>query len=73
MNLQIQKKWLLFFLNKATSSFLLIRPSANPINEDWFGEMILVDVIQEKAEITKIHRLDFLSENINFRETNTYI
>ena len=60
------KKWLLF-LNKATSSSLLIRPSANQINEDGFGEMILVDVIQEKAEITKIHRLDFLSENINFR------
>ena len=62
-----------FFVNKATSSFLFIRPSANRINTEGFGEMTLSDLVQEKAEITKIHQFEFLSENINFRETNTYI
>ena len=53
-----------FFVNNATSDFLFIRPSGNPINAEGFENMISGDVVQEKAEITKIHRLEFLSENI---------
>ena len=53
-----------FFMNNATSDFLFIRPSGNPINAEGFKQMISADVVQEKAEITKIHRFEFLSENI---------
>ena len=53
-----------FFVNNGTSEFLFIRPSGNPIDAEGFKQMISGDVVQEKAEITKIHRLEFLSENI---------
>ena len=54
-----------FFVKNATSSFLLIRPSGNPIDAEGFEKMITSgDVVQEKAEITKIHRFEFLCENI---------
>ena len=53
-----------FFVNNATSDFLFIRPSGNPINAEGFKQMLSSDVVQEKAEITKIHRFEFLSENI---------
>ena len=53
-----------FFVKNATQDFLFIRPSGNPINAEGFENMISGDVVQEKAEITKIHRLEFLSENI---------
>ena len=53
-----------FFVNNATSDFLFIRPSGNPINAEGFEKMISSDVVQEKAEITKIHRLEFLSDNV---------
>ena len=56
MTLQIQKN--------ATSDFLFIRPSGNTINAEGFEKMISGDVNQEKAEITKIHRFEFLRENI---------
>tara|TARA_B100001989_G_scaffold216541_1_gene167421 strand:+ start:436 stop:822 length:387 start_codon:yes stop_codon:yes gene_type:complete len=52
-----------FFINNATSDFLFIRPSGNPINAEGFEKMISCDVVQERAEITKIHRLEFLSDN----------
>ena len=54
-----------FFVNNATSDFLFIRPSGNPINAEGFEKMISGDVVQEKAEITKIHRLEFLSNNVS--------
>ena len=54
-----------FFVNNATSNFLFIRPSGNPINAEGFEKMISGDVVQEKAEITKIHRLEFLSDNVS--------
>ena len=54
-----------FFTNNATSDFLFIRPSGNPIYSEGFERMISCDVIQEKAEITKIHRLEFLSDNVS--------
>ena len=54
-----------FFNNNGTSDFLFIRPSGNPINAEGFERMISCDVIQEKAEITKIHRLEFLSDNVS--------
>ena len=54
-----------FFVNNATSDFLFIRPSGNPLNAKGFEQMMTSgDVVQEKAEITKIHRLEFLSENV---------
>ena len=54
-----------FFMNNATPDFLFIRPSGNPINAKGFEEMMNSgDIVQEKAEITKIHRFEFLSDNI---------
>ena len=54
-----------FFVNNATSDFLFIRPSGNPISAKGFEEMMSSgDVVQEKAEITKIHRFEFLSSNV---------
>ena len=52
-----------FFVKNATSDFLFIRPSGNPISAEGFYKMISGDVVQEKAEITKIHRFEFLSDN----------
>ena len=54
-----------FFVNNATSDFLFIRPSGNPISAKGFEEMMNSgDVVQEKAEITKIHRFEFLSTDV---------
>ena len=54
-----------FFVKNATSDFLLIRPSGNPLDAAGFEQMMTSgDVIQEKTEITKIHRFEFLSANI---------
>ena len=54
-----------FFVNNATPDFLFIRPSGNPINAEGFQEMMKSgDVVQEKAEITKIHRFEFLSNDV---------
>ena len=54
-----------FFVKNATSDFLFIRPSGNPISAKGFEEMMNSgDVIQEKAEITKIHRFEFLSKDV---------
>ena len=58
------KKMASFFVENATSDFLFIRPSGNPIDAKGFERMITGDIFQEKAEITKIHRFEFLSENI---------
>jgi len=52
----------LFFFHNSTIDFLIIRPSGNPIER--FIQMISGDIVQEKTEITKIHRLESLSENI---------
>ena len=54
-----------FFIQNATSNFLFIRPSGNPINAKGFEAMINSgDVVQEKAEITKIHKFEFLSNDL---------
>ena len=54
-----------FFMKNATPDFLFIRPSGNPISAKGFEEMLNSgDVVQEKAEITKIHRFEFLSDNV---------
>ena len=58
------KKMALFFVNNGTPDFLFIRPSGNPINAEGFEQMISDDIVQEKAEITKIHRFEFLSDHI---------
>ena len=54
-----------FFIKNATPNFLFIRPSGNPINAEGFEKMISGDVVQEKVEITKIHRLEFLSDDVS--------
>ena len=53
-----------FFVNNATPDFLFIRPSGNPIDAKGFEQMITSQLVQEKAEITRIHRFIFLGENI---------
>ena len=54
-----------FFIDNASPEFLLIRPSGNPITAEGFYEMMNSgDVVQEKAEITKIHRFEFLSDDV---------
>ena len=54
-----------FFVNNATSEFLFIRPSGNPISAKGFEEMMTSgDVVQEKSEIIKIHRFEFLSSDV---------
>ena len=53
-----------FFVNNATADFLLIRPSGNPISAKGFEMMSSGDVVQEKAEITKIHKFEFLSDDV---------
>ena len=54
-----------FFVNNATPDFLLIRPSGNPLSAKGFEKMMNSgDIVQEKAEITKIHRFEFLSDNV---------
>ena len=58
------KRMASFFVENATPDFLFIRPSGNPIDSKGFEQMITGDIVQEKAEITKIHRFEFLSDNI---------
>ena len=58
------KKMASFFVDNATPDFLFIRPSGNPIDAKGFEQMITGDIVQEKAEITKINRFEFLSETI---------
>ena len=53
-----------FFVDNATPDFLFIRPSGNPIDAKGFEQIIRSDIVQEKTEITKIHRFEFLSESI---------
>ena len=54
-----------FFIKNATPDFLLIRPSGNPISAKGFEEMMNSgDVVQETSEITKIHRFEFLSNDV---------
>ena len=54
-----------FFIHNSTSDFLFIKLSGNPIYAEGFEKIISGDVIQEKAEITRIHRLVFLSNNFS--------
>ena len=63
MSLLIQKQWL-YFLLPMRLQILLIRPSGNTINSEVLEKMITGDIFQEKTEITKIHRFEFLRENI---------
>ena len=58
------KKMASFFVDNATLDFLFIRPSGNPIDAKGFEQMITSDIVQEKSEITKIHRFEFLSETV---------
>jgi len=51
-----------FFVENATPNFLFIRPSGNPIDAKGVEQMITGEKVQEKVEITIIHRLKFLSE-----------
>ena len=53
-----------FFIDYATPDFFCIWPSGNAVDTKGFEQMITGNIVQEKAEITKIHRVEFLSENI---------
>ena len=53
------KKLASFFVNNATPDFLFIRPSGNNLDAEEFKQMISSDIVQEKAEMTKIHRFEF--------------
>ena len=54
-----------FFIKNSTSDFLFIRPSGNPLNAASFEEMMNSgDIVQEKAEITKIHKFEMLSNDV---------
>tara|TARA_B100000524_G_scaffold205118_1_gene107116 strand:- start:145 stop:534 length:390 start_codon:yes stop_codon:yes gene_type:complete len=54
-----------FFIKNATPEFLFIRPSGNPINAIGFERMMTSgDVVQEKSEITKIHKFELLSDDV---------
>ena len=54
-----------FFVKNATPDFLFIRPSGNPLSAKGFEEMMNSgDVVQETIEITKIHRFEFLGNDI---------
>ena len=55
-----------FFVKNATSNFLFIRPSGNPLSAKGFEKMMSSgDVVNAKAEITKIHKFEFLSANVS--------
>ena len=54
-----------FFIKNGTSDFLFIRPSGNPLNAYGFEEMMNSgDLVQDKSEITRIHRFELLSEKV---------
>ena len=53
-----------FFFDNSIPDFLFIRPSGNPIDAIGFEQMTTCDIVQERAEITKIHRFEFLSDNV---------
>ena len=53
-----------FFLDNASPDFLFIRPGGNPIEAKSFQDMWpLGDLVLESAEVTKVHKLDFLGSN----------
>ena len=60
------KKMASFFVENATPDFLFIRPSGNPIDAKGFEQMITGDIVQEKTEITKIHRLEFFKRQYSY-------
>ena len=50
-----------FFIDNATSDFLFIRPSGNPIDAKGFQEKWSSgDLVIESAEITKVHKFELL-------------
>ena len=53
-----KKKWL-FFVKNATTDFLFIRPSGNPIGRKVFDQMITDDIVQEKQKKPKFTDLNF--------------
>ena len=44
------KKMASFFVSNATSDFLFIRPSGNPINAKGFEQMITDEIFQKKQK-----------------------
>jgi len=54
-----------FLIDNTTSDFLFIRPSGNPIDAKGFAEMWSSgDLVLETAEITKVHKFDFLCDDV---------
>ena len=59
------KKFASFFVKNATPDFLFIRPSGNTLDTEEFKQMISSDIVQEKAEMTKIHRFELCKWKYN--------
>ena len=57
--MSLPKKIASCFVDNAISDFLFIRPIGNTINAKGFEQMITGDIVQEKAEITKINPFEF--------------
>ena len=56
-----------FFLKNATSDFLFIRPSGNPIDAKGFQEMWSSgDLVLESAGITKVHKFELFDKMLQF-------
>ena len=53
-----------FFIDNSTPDLLFIRQSGNPIDSIGFEQMIIGDIVQERAEKTKIRQFKFLSDNV---------
>ena len=54
-----------FLIDNTTSDFLFIRPSGNPIDAKGFAEMWSSgDLVLETTEITKVHKFDFLCDDV---------
>ena len=52
------------FCQQCNPDFLFIKSSGNPKDVKGFEQMISSDLVQEKLEITKTHRLEFFRESI---------
>tara|TARA_B100001027_G_C16237441_1_gene317666 strand:- start:833 stop:1225 length:393 start_codon:yes stop_codon:yes gene_type:complete len=54
-----------FFVNNATSDFLFIRPTGDPINAKEYEKMMnSAGIVRCKAEITKIHKFEFFCADV---------
>ena len=53
-----------FFVDNSAPDFLFIRPSGNPLDAKRCKQMIIGDIVQERAEIKRIYPSEFINENV---------